>query len=88
MKNNKKFKRQCCFCKEIKSKDELIRITKDSKTDEILINNDNKIQGRSVYICKNIECFENALKKKKIEGSLKSALPENIKQELYTVLKK
>lgn len=86
MKTDKKFKRQCCFCREIKEKSELIRITKDYKTSKVLINNENKIQGRSVYICKNIECIEKALKKKKIEHSLKSELPENIKQELYTVL--
>lgn len=86
MKKDKKFKRQCCFCKSVKSKSELIRITKDSRTEEILINYDNKIQGRSVYICKNIDCVQNALKKKRIEGSLKSSLEENIKQELYTVL--
>lgn len=88
MKIDKKFKRQCCFCKEIRLKEELIRITKDSCTKEVIINNENKVQGRSVYICKNIECIEKALKKKRIETSLKSVLPENIKQELYTVLTK
>lgn len=87
MSSEKKFLRQCQACKTIKSKQELIRITKDNKTNEIIINNDNKTQGRSVYICKNLKCLESALKKKKIENSLKTVLPENIKQELYTVLK-
>ena len=87
MTKEKKFKRQCCFCKEIKDKQDLIRITKDYLSGEIKINTENKIQGRSVYICKNLECIENALKKKKIESFLKSKLPENIKQELCTVLK-
>lgn len=87
MTKEKKFKRQCCFCKEVKDKKNLIRITKDFLSREIKINAENKIQGRSVYICKNDECIKNALKKKKIENSLKSELPENIKQELYTVLK-
>lgn len=85
---NKKFLRQCQSCREIKSKEDLIRITKDSKTNEIKLNYNNNIHGRSAYICKNMECLETALKKKKIEHSLKCVLPENIKQELYTVLKK
>lgn len=88
MNNDKKFLRQCLSCRTIESKENLIRITKDSKTNEIKINYNNKINGRSAYICKNIECLESALKKKKIEHSLKCSLPENVKQELYTVLKK
>ncbi|MBQ4124152.1 YlxR family protein [bacterium] len=63
-----------------------MKITKDHKTCEIVINTENKVQGRSIYVCKNVECIENALKKKRIETSLKSKMPENIKQELYTVL--
>lgn len=83
--NNKKFLRQCVFCKENKSKDELIRITKDNKTQEIEINTANKYQGRSVYICKDIECIKGAIKKKKIESSLKCTIPENIKEELGNI---
>lgn len=86
MKQDKKFLRQCVFCRTYKSKEDLIRITK-SQDGSIKINNDGDIEGRSVYICKNAECVQNALKKKKIEGSLKSNLPESIKEELSTVLK-
>lgn len=87
MKIERKFLRQCVSCREYKSKEELIKITKDSKNSEIKINNTSLIQGRSVYICKNEECLAKALKKKKIENALKSNLPENIKEELSTVLK-
>ena len=86
MKQDRKFLRQCVFCRAYKSKEDLIRITK-SKDGSIKINNNSEIDGRSVYICKNVECVQNALKKKKIEGSLKSNLPETIKEELSTVLK-
>ncbi|MBQ8887116.1 MAG: YlxR family protein [Candidatus Gastranaerophilales bacterium] len=86
MKQNRKFLRQCVFCREYKSKEDLIRITK-TKEGFVEINNAGDVQGRSVYICKNAECIKNALKKKKIEGSLKSNLPESIKEELSTVLK-
>lgn len=84
---SKKFLRQCSSCKSIKPKEELIRITRNCKTKEIVINNNNEYQGRSVYICKNTECLENALKRKKIENSLKDKLPENIKEELFNLLR-
>ena len=83
---DKKFKRQCASCREIKNKEDLIKITKDFKTNEIKINQENKVQGRSVYICKNTECIEKAFKKNRIETLLKSKLPENIKLDVYTVL--
>ena len=83
---NKKFLRQCICCKTIKPKEDLIRLTKNFKTSEIEINQNEKIQGRSVYICKNKECIEKALKKNRIDTLLKSKLPENIKLDLYTVL--
>ncbi len=88
MKDSKKFLRQCACCKEYKDKSELIRLTRDFKTNEIKINQNNSVNGRSVYICKNITCLENTLKKKKIENTLKSNIPESVKEELYAVLKK
>lgn len=88
MTDDKKFLRQCAACREYKGKDELIRITKDSKSAELVFNNEKSCFGRSIYICKNEGCIQKVLKKKKIEYSLKVQLPENIKEKLYTVLKK
>ena len=88
MTEDKKFLRQCAACREYKNKDELIRITKDYKSGELVFNKEKPCFGRSIYICKNEKCVQNALKKKKIEYSLKSELSENIKEKLYTVLKK
>ena len=88
MTEEKKFKRQCCYCKSIKDKKDLIRITKNYKDGSITINQKNEIQGRSVYICKKNECLENAIKKRKIEVFLKSGITENIKNELFDLLQK
>ena len=88
MKQERKFLRQCAVCKAYKEKKDLIRITKDFKTGIIKINDNSEVKGRSIYLCNNETCLENALKKKKIEASLKTKLTENIKNELYTVLKK
>lgn len=88
MKEQRKFLRQCASCRKYKDKSELIRITKDFKTGEIKINENNSFSGRSVYICKNLTCLENAIKKKRIESNLKSNFPESVKEKLYAVLKK
>ena len=88
MKPDRKFLRQCACCKEYKDKNELIRITKDNKTGEIILNNNNEVTGRSCYICKNAQCIETALKKKKIDLCLKAKTEEKLKEALYTVLKK
>lgn len=87
MSQDKKFLRQCASCREIKNKSELIRITKNFETKTVEINQEGKIQGRSVYICKNSQCVENALKKNRIEVLLKGKAPKDIKEELYAVLK-
>ena len=88
IKQNKKFLRQCACCKKYKNKSDLIRITKDYKTGEAVINNDNTTNGRSVYICKEADCINSAIKNKKIEYSLKAVLSENVKNKLATVLPK
>ena len=87
MSRKKKDTRQCVSCREEKNKSELIRITKNHLTNEAEINNSNKCHGRSVYVCKNRDCIEKALKKQKIEYSLKVKISEIIKNEIDTVLK-
>ena len=87
MSQDKKFLRQCASCRTIKNKTELIRVTKNFETLAIEVNQDSKIQGRSVYICKNSECIEKALKKNRIDVLLKGKSPNDIKDKLYAVLK-
>ena len=88
MKEERKFLRQCIVCRQYKEKNDLIRLTRDFLTGETKINSDNSIHGRSVYICKNEECIEKVLQKKKFLQALKAKNTENIKEILHTVLKK
>ena len=78
----------CNVCRQYKEKNELIRITKDYKTGEIMVNTDNIIQGRSIYVCKNEECIKKFIKNKKSLCVLKAEKPVNIEEMLCTVLKK
>ena len=64
--------RKCVGCGEIKLRDNMIKITKEYKTGEIILNPDSKIFGRSAYLCYNQSCIEKAQKKNKLNKILKT----------------
>ena len=61
--------RQCKGCKNIKNREEMIKITVFNNS--VFINPDSKTTGRSIYVCKNIECIKNLIKTKGIKRGLK-----------------
>ncbi len=75
-------KRLCVACREMREKNELIRITK-SKDGEISLDTTGKMPGRGAYICKNPECLARAQKTKALER----AFSVNISEEVYSSLK-
>lgn len=72
--------RKCVGCGEIKDRNEMIKIT--NVHGELVINPDNKKFGRSVYLCYNNACIENAFKKNKISRILKTSVPQDLKGKL------
>ena len=77
--------RKCLVCNEYKSRDSLIKITKDSKgVIEIMPNS--KFFGRSFYLCKSHNCVENAFKKGKLFKILKILPSEIFKEKIRAVL--
>lgn len=74
--------RKCAACGIIKSRDELIKITRVHDSKDVVINHDNKIFGRSVYLCYNNACIEAAFKKNRISKILKAPVPEDLKGKL------
>ena len=72
--------RKCVGCGKIKDRQELIKITKVD--DDIIVNPDSKKFGRSVYVCYNNVCIENAFKKNRISKILKTSIPEDLKGKL------
>ena len=82
MKEDRKFLRQCSACRSYKEKGELIRITSDYITGQAVINTENKVYGRSVYICKNSECVKKFLKNKKNLNKLKLQQNAQLFEEL------
>lgn len=64
----------------------MIKITRVHGTRDIIINPDSRYFGRSSYICYNKECVLNALKKKKLEKSLKTGISEQITEQIKTLV--
>lgn len=74
--------RKCIACGQFKEKKDLIKITKQSSTGDVIINHDTKIFGRSAYLCYNISCIEGAFKKNKLQKALRTELPEDLKGKI------
>ena len=74
--------RRCIVCRELKNRENMLKITKKHDTNELFLNPDSKIFGRSVYLCYNKTCIEGALKKGKLEKSIKTTVSDSFKAEL------
>ena len=74
--------RKCVSCGKLKDRKDLIKITRENAHGNVIVNPDNKIFGRSVYLCYNNSCVENAFKKNKISKILKASVPEDLKGKL------
>ena len=79
-------KRKCVGCGEIKNRDVLIKITREHSTNNLVINGNSKVFGRSVYLCYNNTCIENAFKKNKLQKTLKIVIPVDLKGKLINEL--
>lgn len=69
--------RQCTGCGERKPKGELIRVVRTPESN-IVLDFTGKQNGRGAYICKNSDCLDLAVKKKRLENNLEVKLPEEI----------
>lgn len=79
--------RLCQSCRKKTNRDELIKITKIN--DETLKINPKSFElGRSLYVCKNLDCIKNLIKKKRIKSALKFSNQneiERIEKELLAM---
>ena len=64
--------RKCVGCGELIPRENLIKITKNYKDGNVVINPDSKTFGRSAYLCYNQKCIDAALKKSKLNKVLKT----------------
>jgi len=73
--------RMCVGCREMKNKKELIRIVR-TPDETIMIDPTGKKSGRGAYVCPNEQCFNLALKGKRIEKALERGIPDDIIERL------
>lgn len=57
--------RQCVSCKEKLARINFIRILKEHKSGEYIVNPGTKVFGKSFYICKSLNCIEDLKKNKR-----------------------
>ena len=64
--------RKCVGCGQLKNAQDMIKLTKNYLTGEVVLNPNSKIFGRSAYLCYNNECIKLAQKKNKLNKVLKT----------------
>ena len=73
-------KRMCVVCRNAFEKEELVRVVRVENN--YLVDNNHKLNGRSAYICKSKTCLDNCVKKKLLNKSFKTNIPEDVYKTL------
>lgn len=69
--------RSCAICREKKEKNELLRIVR-LPDGTVEVDSTGKKPGRGAYICKTEKCIKNAQKNHRLNGALKTDVPDSI----------
>ena len=82
MQQRRKPMRRCLACGKQAPQIELVRIAK-TPVDGVLVDlGSRKMSGRGAYICKASKCWENGLKKGRLEHSLKTPVTTEERETL------
>ena len=77
--------RQCLGCREMKPKNELIRVVK-SPEGEVSLDFNGKKPGRGAYVCPNETCITRATKSKALSRAFGVPIPQELMAELTAQL--
>ena len=69
--------RQCVGCSERKPKGELLRVVRTPEG-EIVLDKTGRKNGRGVYVCSSVKCFNKARKNGRLSTHLETEIPEAI----------
>ena len=69
--------RMCLACREMKDKNTLVRVVKNSEGN-VFVDLTGKANGRGAYICRNKDCFAKLKKQKGLSKSFKCPIDEEI----------
>lgn len=79
--------RKCVITNEQHPKMEMFRIVRDN-TGNVIVDTTGKARGHGAYVSKNKDVILSAKKKKTLERYLEVKVPDNIYDELLTLLEK
>lgn len=74
--------RMCVVCREMKPKNECIRVVRVNDSTYV-IDETGKMNGRGAYVCKNVECINKCKKTKALNRSFK----HNVGDAIYDGVK-
>lgn len=77
--------RQCMGCREMKPKNELVRVVRD-KDGNVSIDPKGKAPGRGAYVCHDPDCLKKALRSKALDRSLAVTVPPELTDRLTAEL--
>ncbi len=72
--------RMCVVCREMKPKENLLRIAKFDG--EFSVDKTGKMPGRGAYICKDGDCKDKFEKLRSFERAFKGAVPDDLKETI------
>jgi predicted RNA-binding protein YlxR (DUF448 family) len=75
--------RTCVSCHETRPKRELLRVVR-TPDGHVMLDATGKKSGRGAYLCARLSCWENALKKKRLEQEFELSVSEEDKAGLDT----
>lgn len=78
--------RKCIGCSELKNREDMIKITFDTKLKKLILCPDNHTFGHSYYLCKNKNCIDSVFKKNKFSKITRTKPDETLKEEIYKIL--
>ena len=81
MKQRKIPMRMCVGCREMKPKRELLRVVR-SPEGEISFDLTGRKPGRGAYVCRSVECLNQAIKKKQLERAFSAPVSESVRESL------
>ncbi len=66
--------RRCVSCKKVLDRKFLLKVTRDFQNGVVL----SEGMGRSAYLCPTESCFEEALKRKRLQKALRCAIDSSV----------
>lgn len=78
--------RQCSACRGHFEKRQLLRVVRTPEGN-VVVDTKGKTNGRGVYICKNEECLDKAVKSRALSRALEIPIPDDVIEAIRQTIK-